>query len=278
MGRGQTIEKEFSEIDHKKNLDGQNKDDQAKQGKYMTKIFDDNSRQLLSSRLFGDNLEYNNTKVSEMTIKRTSPSFAREYISTYHYTKTMPDSTMFCFTGYYKDALAGVIVFGMGSGKNQYTALIPNIQNGEYLELTRLWSPDGMPRNTESKLIMGSISLLPKEIKLIISFADPIRNHVGIIYQATNFYYCGMSAGGKVLVTEDKIEKHPRLLGIYKMRHPEYKDLSNDELMNMYGWIYKDSSPKYRYVLLRGSKHEKKEMYKLISPFVLPYPKREENP
>jgi hypothetical protein len=240
----------------------------------MTKVFDDNSRVSLASRLFLDNLEYENQKVSDMRISKVSVSFAREYISTYHYTHTMPDSTMFCFAGFYGDSLAGIIVFGMGSGKNQYTAIIPTIKNGEYIELTRLWSPDGMPKNTESKLIMGSISQLPKSIKLIISFADPSRNHVGTIYQATNFYYCGMSNGGKVLVTNDGIEKHPRLLGIYKMRHPEYVNLSNEELMNKYGWAYKVSSPKHRYVMLRGNKHERKMLYEYIKPMRLPYPKR----
>jgi hypothetical protein len=239
----------------------------------VTKVFDDNSRVLLASRLFGDNLEYNGAPVANMTVKRVLPSFAREYIATYHYTKTMPDSTMFCFAGYYGDALAGIIVFGMGSGKNQYTALIPDIQNGEYLELTRLWSPDAMPRNTESKLIMSSISMLPKEIKLIVSFADPSRNHAGTIYQATNFYYCGMSAGGKVLVTEDGIEKHPRLIGVYRMRHPEYSELSNDDLMQKHGWTYRESSPKHRYVMLRGNKQEKRRLYKFIAPMVQPYPK-----
>ncbi len=239
----------------------------------MTKVFDDKSRVQLASRLFGDNLEYSGMAVSQMTVRKITVSFAREYISTYHYTKTMPDSTMHCFAGYYGEALAGIIVFGMGSGKNQYTALVPEIQNGEYLELTRLWSPDNMPHNTESKLIMKSISMLPKEIKLIVSFADPSRNHAGTIYQATNFYYCGMSAGGKVLVTSDGIEKHPRLLGIYKMRHPEYKELSNDELMKICGYTYKESSPKHRYVLLRGSKFEKKNLYKLIAPLVQAYPK-----
>jgi hypothetical protein len=208
----------------------------------MTKVFDDNARVSLLNR-GGDSLNYNGTEVNKMIVKKITVAFAREYIATYHYTKTMPDSTMFCFAGYYEESLAGIIVFGMGSGKNQYTALIPDIENGEYLELTRLWSPDSMPKNTESKLIMTSISMLPEKIKLIVSFADPSRNHAGTIYQATNFYYCGMSAGGKVLVTDDGIEKHPRLLGIYKMRHPEYKGLSNNDLMNMYKWTYKKSSP-----------------------------------
>ena len=54
-------------------------------------------------------------------------------------------------------------------------------------ELTRLWSPDGMPKNTESKLISESIKLLPKEVRLILSYADPSQGHLGKIYQATKY-------------------------------------------------------------------------------------------
>ncbi len=239
----------------------------------MTKKFDDTARNLQASRLFPDDIKYNGSSVSSMIVKPTTVVFCREFISTHHYTKTMPDSTLHCFAGWFGTVLAGVVVFGMGSGKNQYTALIPDIKNGEYLELTRLWSPDGMPKNTESKLIAESIKMLPLSIKLIVSFADPSRNHTGIIYQATNFLYCGMSAGGKVLVTNDGIEKHPRLLGIYRMRHPEYKGLSNQELMDLHKWTYKASSRKYRYVMLRGKKLERKRMRKLLEHQIMPYPK-----
>ena len=211
--------------------------------------------------------------VSSMIIKQVDVKFARPYIATYHYSKTMPDSTKYVFAGFYGEKLAGIIVYGMGSGKNQYSALFPNIQNGQYLELTRMWSADEMPRNSESKLIGGSFKLLPPEIEILVSFADPSHNHAGTIYQATNWYYCGMSNGGRQLVTEDGIEKHTRLLGIYKMRHPEYKDMSNEDLMKKYGWTYQDTSGKYRYVFLLGSKQTKKRNYEFIKNKILPYPK-----
>lgn len=220
-----------------------------------------------------EELEYNNIPVKDMIVKQVSVKFARPYIATFHYSYTMPDSTKFVYAGFFDDKLAGLVVYGMGTGKNQYTALIPNIQNGQYLELTRLWSVDGMPKNTESKLIAESLKMLPPQYKLIISFADPSRNHVGTIYQATNWYYCGTTSGGKMLVTEDGIEKHQRLIGIYRMRHPELKDYSNEEIMKLYGWKYVESSGKHRYCYLRGTKKEKKEMYKYIKDKIQPYPK-----
>ena len=239
----------------------------------MTKAFDDKARtEYLAKDEFGE-LNYNNTPVKDMIIKEVSVKFARPYIATYHYSQTMPDSTKYVFAGYYKDKLAGIVVYGMGTGKNQYTALIPSIQKGEYLELTRLWSPDSMPKNTESKLISESLKMLPNQYKLIISFADGSRMHVGTIYQASNWYYCGISNGGRVLVTEDGVEKHTRLLGIYKMRHPELKEYTNEEIMKMYGWTYGVSHGKHRYCYLRGSKKQKKEMFRLIKNRIQEYPK-----
>jgi hypothetical protein len=240
----------------------------------MTKTFDDKARKRWYENLFQYEETYNGGKVKDMKVHKISAMFARPYIAKYHYTKTYPDSTLYSYAGYIKDRLAGIITYGMGSGKNQYTALIPNIKNGEYLELTRLWSPDGFPKNTETKLIAESMKLLPKEIRLIVSFADPSRNHVGTIYQASNFYYCGTSNSGKMLITEDGIEKHPRLLGIYKMRHPEYKKYTNKELMKLLKYKYINNSYKHRYVLLTGNKSQRKKDYEYIKDKIIDYPKR----
>ncbi len=239
----------------------------------MTKKFDDNARGWWERRMDFGELNHDGTLVGDLVVKQVSAKAARPLIAKYHYSKTFPDSTLFCFAGYLNGNIAGVIVFGMGVGKNQYTALIPTIEDGEYCELTRLWSPDGMPKNTESKLISMSIKMLPKEIKLIVSFADPSRGHYGCIYQSTNFYYCGMSGSGRTMITADGRETHTRLLGIYRMRHEKYKDTPTDELMKILGYTYIEASGKHRYVMLRGTKKTRKNLLKLIEEKILPYPK-----
>ena len=82
-----------------------------------------------------------------------------------------------------------------------------------------------------------------------------------------------MSNSGKCLVTEDGTIQHVRLIGIYKMRHPELKKLTNSEIMEKYNWKYLEISGKYRYVYLRGSKKDKRKMYKLIEDKIKEYPK-----
>jgi hypothetical protein len=201
-----------------------------------------------------------------MRVVASEAAFCRPLVAKNHYTKTFPDSTRFCFTGWYGKTLAGVITFGMGVGLNQYKALLPDVERGEYLELTRLWSPDSMPRNTESRLIAAAMRLLPPEVRLVMSFADSSRGHIGTIYQATNFLYMGMTSGGKMLVTADGIEKHPRLLGIYRMRHSEYRGWDNSRLMNHLGYTYKAAGRKHRYAIATAkSKPRRSEDKKTLS-------------
>ena len=239
----------------------------------LTAKFDDFARNKLISNFNEDDYNLQNINVNEIVVKEIEKSLARQYISTFHYSKTMPDSTRFCYGGFIGDKIVGIVCYGMGCGKNQYTAIIPDIQNGEYIELTRLWCVNSAPRNTESKIISQSLKLLPQEIKLVVSFSDEAEGHCGIIYQATNWYYLGKNKGGKMLLMPNGIKKHPRLLGIYRMRHPEYREYTNAELMNLLNYTYTDGGCKYRYVYLRGDKKEKKQMYQYIKDRVEPYPK-----
>lgn len=235
-------------------------------------LFDEKARDSLKKSFKETDYLYNGVPIKEMTLKQIDCKFARPYIATFHYSRTMPDSSKFIYAGYLGDKLAGIVVYGMGCGKNQYTSVVPDIQNGEYIELTRLWCANDMPKNTESKLISMSLKALPKEIKLVLSFADSGKSHCGIIYQATNWYYLGVNKGGKMLVTSDGVEKHPRLLGIYRMRHPELKDYTSQELMKLLGYTQKESGSKHKYIYLRGD--SRKEMYKrYIKENLLPYPK-----
>jgi hypothetical protein len=241
----------------------------------LTKKFDDDARATLVNRFNSEDYHYNGIPVKEMVVKQITCKEARPYIAAFHYSKTMPDSTKFVYAGYYGDRLCGIVTYGMGAGKSQYSSVVPTIQNGEYVELTRLWCAQDMPKNTESKLIATSLKMLPTEIKLIISFADASKEHVGTIYQATNWHYLGINKGGKTLICEDGIVKHTRLLGIYKKRHPELKALSNEEIMKMYGWKYGIGGEKHRYVFVRGTKKEKKETLKHFEDKIQDYPKLE---
>jgi hypothetical protein len=241
----------------------------------MTEAFDKKARdkEKNQQKLFNPLEIEGNEKVKEMIVKRVDAGFVRQYIASYHYSHIMPDNAFDCYAGFYGDKLAGVIVYGNGANNASFSSLISDIEVKNSRELMRLWSADGMPKNTESKLIGESLKMLPKEIFLIISFADPSHNHLGKIYQATNFYYCGMSSPAQMLKDKEGRIFHVRSIGTYKRRHSELRGLSNKEIMEKYSWEYVKSSGKHRYVYLRGEKWIRNLMFNQIKDKIRDYPK-----
>jgi hypothetical protein len=216
----------------------------------VTRLFDDAARAYLSDGLWGSECDPYAGAVKTLHVRRSSVAEARPWIAEFHYSRTMPDAVKEVFVGHYPGGLlAGFVVFGMGAGKAQYLAVVPDLNDGEYRELSRLWSPDGMPKNTESRLIRLALGML-RGVRLVLSYADPSRGHMGGIYQATNWAYLGMTDGGERLVDAQGRELHSKLLSVYRMRHPaEYAGMTSREIALSLGWTFIPNSPKHRYAM-----------------------------
>ena len=71
------------------------------------------------------------------------------------------------------------------------------LENRNILELTRLFIHDGYGKNIESLALGLTFKWMKdnaKDIKVLISYADPEQSHDGAIYQATNWIYQGCGA------------------------------------------------------------------------------------
>lgn len=82
----------------------------------------------------------------------------------------------------------GVICFGLGASPNIHSPF--KLQSGQVCELIRV-ALNGKQEST-SKVIALGLKLLKKNnplIKLVVSYADKGQNHLGVIYQATNWYF-----------------------------------------------------------------------------------------
>ena len=90
--------------------------------------------------------------------------------------------------------IVGVVIYGSPVNNDLCEQLCGKEEKYNVYELTRLYVDDGLEKNLESYLVGNTLKLLDKEI--IVSYSDTEFNHVGIIYQATNFYYTGLSKGG----------------------------------------------------------------------------------
>jgi len=132
------------------------------------------------------------------------------------------------------------------------------------LELTRLWIEDGHGKNIESWTISQSFEWLKKnrpEVKALISYADPFENHLGTIYQATNWLYQSI---------ENTSDDHHYMISTTeppncKWMHPrtlvsKYGTQSFDHLDSVLPRPYwkKAYRRKYRYVYILTNKKEKR--------------------
>jgi len=137
-----------------------------------------------------------------------------------------------------KKEFCGVICYGRGA--NPKIASPYGLKQGEVLELLRV-ALNGKQEST-SKAISISIKLLKKAsplTKILVSYADKGQNHIGIIYQATNwifetesessgyeYYKDGKWWHSKSLARFDRAKMEKRKMsGKYKYIYPLSKDM-----------------------------------------------------
>lgn len=138
-----------------------------------------------------------------MRLTRASLQAIKYACLNYHYSRSVPANPI----GYnvYNDneEWCGVILYSVGATANigkPYGLLC-----GEVLELTRV-ALNGKQEYT-SEAVAKSLKQLRKDVpmcRLVVSYADCDQNHLGTIYQATNWVYEGLSKGDTYFIINGK--------------------------------------------------------------------------
>ena len=174
--------------------------------------------------------------------------------------------------GVFGGILKGVVCYGVPAYNPILKSICGKEEMNNVYELTRLWIEDAVPKNGESFLISNSIKKLDKEI--VISYADSSMNHLGIVYQSSNWHYIGMNKRHTSDLAIKGLDLHPASIT------DKFRGQKNrvEKLIEMYGEenIYRrERSLKYRYVVFNANKRRKKELMKKLTYSILPYPKKE---
>lgn len=167
--------------------------------------------------------------------------------------------------------LAGIAVYGFPVGRQVVKSITSSMENKDVLELTRLWLKDVEPKNSESYFLGQTFKWLRNntDVKVLISYSDPMYGHLGIIYQATNWLYQGNNTM-KIKSYLHKINgelMHPRTVV------SKYGTIKTKELLKIdenYERI--EMMKKHRYLYILHKKDRRKIMKELKHP-LLPYPK-----
>lgn len=134
-----------------------------------------------------------NEQLKEIQVKVIDSKIAKEYTIKNHYMKTFPIPKV-CFGVFYKGRLNGVLSFGNSTSTlEKVKKIIPNIKEGEYIEMQRMNLLDTLGFNSESYVLGKVYELFKKntKVKVIITHAGGCKNDCGIIYQSSSWLYFG---------------------------------------------------------------------------------------
>ena len=200
----------------------------------------------------------------KLELKWCSHKAAEYACKRWHYSGMMP-RTRIIKTGVWEGGkFIGCILFSWGSCQNLMRPYGLTMTEG--CELTRIAMREHQA--PISRMISISIRMLRETspgLRLIVSFADPYHEHLGIIYQASNWIFVGESAESDVYKDDNGKIWHSRNVsesGKVKYGNRIAPALKPSELEKIH------LPGKYRYLYPLD-----KKMRKMILPRSLPYPK-----
>lgn len=192
----------------------------------------------------------------DYTVKRIPCKTAKEYIIKNHYSHGCHNAPSPCYGLFEVDNLIGVLMFATPCSEAVRASVFGRDYKDRVIELHRLHILDVTPKNTESWFISRCLKLLIQDkphIRAVISFSDLTEGHTGVIYQATNAYYCGQTGKATFYLDADGRLRHPRQNGV---------NITQKEATRR-GWEPVKRGNKNRYLFIIGSKRERKKYIRL---------------
>ena len=191
---------------------------------------------------------------------------AKRVLVEHHYLHSMPGGTQISIGTLVEDRLLGVLTLGVGPTNAH--RLVENTAPTDCVTLTRLWLSDELPKNSESRVLGIALRSLraATTLKFVLTYADPNAEHVGTIYQATNWVYIGESQAMPLLDLGDGVGRHTRSVahdfGTHSLKHFRKHGMTVKKI---------PQAAKHRYIYFMDRSWRDR-----LKPEQLPYPKKED--
>ena len=170
-----------------------------------------------------------------MRLEKASYNAVKYACLKFHYAKTVPVTNISYSVFNNNNEWCGVICYGLGA--NFALGKAYGVVSGQFLELTRM-ALNGKQEST-SKAMAISIKLLKKHkplVKVLISYADKGQDHLGIIYQATNWIFVEQTDSSGIEVFYKGKWRHSRILG--SVSKNEINKIQKRKKSGKYKYIY----------------------------------------
>ena len=207
--------------------------------------------------MFGDYVKHKDYYITPISYDETKP-----FILDIHYAKRMPSIT-YAYGLFENNKLIGIVSYGSPPSPSLCSGIAGKRYKHLVLELNRLILKENK-KNQESILIGASFKLLPKP-RIVVSYAEKEQEHIGVVYQATNFLYTGLS--------DKRTEWRLRGSNLHSKTVCETYSLE-ERKSNTQKFEVVDRPRKHRYIYFLGNKTEKKQFKKNLKYSIKDYPKR----
>lgn len=239
--------------------------------------------------LFGAWWKGIDTDIATATIQPISRSLCQEIILEYEWLGCMPAVTWFHFGIFFGRHCGGVVCYGPEYSENL------GIQAREQGRKCADWSKYGYEGrmillsrgacthwahpHSASKLIRGSMKLLPEKYEVVTATTDEAAGEIGTIYQACGFHYVGSMRDANPNVTSTRLDRDAWKVGdkLYSMRsiRAQIGNCRQEDILARWpNAVRVRQHSKHRYFAFRGNKRVQRTHLEAIQHLVKPYPKR----
>lgn len=192
---------------------------------------------------------------------------AKYAVEHWHYSKCLPASKSEYIGVWEEERFVGAVIFGCGAG-NITKGGIYGLPEMRMAELTRVAL--AAHKTPVSRIVSIAVTMVKKRnpgLRLLVSLADPVRGHVGSIYQAGNWVYVGETSRSKTYIGKDGREYHERVVSPTrrKKQYGRYVPCFSPSDMSS----IRVNPGKHKYLMPLDD-----AMRKQIEPLRKPYPKR----
>ncbi len=143
-------------------------------------------------------------KARDLVVSPCGVSEVRDFIERHHYSRSINGVKITqCFRVDFEGEIQGAVLFGQMS-----TTAWKKFSSKEsgVLELRRLVLLDDCPKNSESRVVGHCLRWVKRKlpsVEVIVSYADPMHGHTGVIYKASNFKLLGTTPKDKGYMDKD---------------------------------------------------------------------------
>jgi Enterobacteriaceae phage adenine modification enzyme len=206
--------------------------------------------------------------VRDMTVGPVAARDVLEFTRRYHYT-AMPGNMAWRWGLWHEAVLLGVVTYNLPT-RETCASVFGQDHLTHIWHMSRLAMADMAPRNSESRLIGGSLRAITRDfpdIWAVLTYAAADAGHVGFVYQATNAIYTG--TGGD---THYYLDRNGHRRGTYATVRGAGRGVTAAIAAEL-GWTRQQGLAKHRYVYILGTKRQRRDRLALLKLPSLPYPK-----